>query len=76
MIQLLARTLDMAYFYLPEHTKTLENSRRLASSKLSLVWHGMKTFLSAGCQIRSAFFDWPGIVGQDRLDRDAKIIFF
>lgn len=54
VIWLLAGTLDMASFYFPEHMKTLENSRRLVSSKQSLAcftqtWHDMKACLSGGC---------------------------
>lgn len=60
VIWLLAGTLDMASFYFPEHMKTLENSRRLVSSELSLAhftqtWHDMKACLSGGCWTESAF---------------------
>lgn len=55
-------------FYFPEHPKTLENSRRLVSSTLSLAcftqtWQRMKARLSGGCWTGLYRFDWLRIVG-------------
>lgn len=64
---------DMASLYFPEHRKTLENSRRLVSSKLSLAgfsqtWHGMKASLSGGCWTGFTALIGSGWLVWDRLN--------